>query len=381
MSGNKNEHNSDYVQLKGRLLSRTAVVMALAFVIVLVLYFLLWRQRGGNLIVDLLQYFAGMEEGEAIDFYWTYVRSYAPIIWVLSFFVMFLVLMRTVLNHFIDYFDRVNGGIAAILDERAEIKLPSELSATERKLREVQGELKQRTFDAQLAEQRKNDLVMYLAHDIRTPLTSVIGYLNLLEEAPDMPSEQKAKYIGITLEKAYRLEHMVDEFFEITKYNLRQISISKEPIDLYYMLVQLTDEFTPMLRQNGNTIELIAPEELTVFGDPDKLARVLNNVLKNAVSYSFADSPIRIAAEKEGDCIHIVFTNRGPSLPAERLEDIFEKFYRMDVARGSHSGGSGLGLAIAREIVTLHGGTISAQCEGNDISFHIALPAVPPDSL
>lgn len=381
MSGNNNEHNSDYVQLKGKLLSRTAVVMALAFVIVLVLYFLFWRQRGGNLIVDLLQYFAGMEEGEAIDFYWTYVRSYAPIIWVLSFFVMFLVLMRAVLNHFIDYFDRVNGGIAAILDERAEIKLPSELSATERKLREVQGELKQRTFDVQLAEQRKNDLVMYLAHDIRTPLTSVIGYLNLLEEAPDMPSEQKAKYIGITLEKAYRLEHMVDEFFEITKYNLRQISISKEPIDLYYMLVQLTDEFTPMLRQNGNTIELIAPEELTVFGDPDKLARVLNNVLKNAVSYSFADSPIRITAEKEGDCIHIVFTNQGPSLPAERLEDIFEKFYRMDVARGSHSGGSGLGLAIAREIVTLHGGTISAQCEGNDISFHISLPAAPPDSL
>lgn len=381
MSGNNNEHNSDYVQLKGKLLSRTAVVMALAFVIVLVLYFLFWRQRGGNLIVDLLQYFAGMEEGEAIDFYWTYVRSYAPIIWVLSFFVMFLVLMRAVLNHFIDYFDRVNGGIAAILDERAEIKLPSELSATERKLREVQGELKQRTFDVQLAEQRKNDLVMYLAHDIRTPLTSVIGYLNLLEEAPDMPAEQKAKYIGITLEKAYRLEHMVDEFFEITKYNLRQISISKEPIDLYYMLVQLTDEFTPMLRQNGNTIELIAPEELTVFGDPDKLARVLNNVLKNAVSYSFADSPIRITAEKEGDCIYIVFTNQGPSLPAERLEDIFEKFYRMDVARGSHSGGSGLGLAIAREIVTLHGGTISAQCEGNDISFHISLPAAPPDSL
>lgn len=381
MSGNNNEHNSDYVQLKGKLLSRTAVVMALAFVIVLVLYFLFWRQRGGNLIVDLLQYFAGMEEGEAIDFYWTYVRSYAPIIWVLSFFVMFLVLMRAVLNHFIDYFDRVNGGIAAILDERVEIKLPSELSATERKLREVQGELKQRTFDVQLAEQRKNDLVMYLAHDIRTPLTSVIGYLNLLEEAPDMPAEQKAKYIGITLEKAYRLEHMVDEFFEITKYNLRQISISKEPIDLYYMLVQLTDEFTPMLRQNGNTIELIAPEELTVFGDPDKLARVLNNVLKNAVSYSFADSPIRITAEKEGDCIHIVFTNQGPSLPAERLEDIFEKFYRMDVARGSHSGGSGLGLAIAREIVTLHGGTISAQCEGNDISFHISLPAAPPDSL
>lgn len=377
---NRQERNSDYIQLKLGLLFRTALIMALSFLIVFVLYFLIWRQRGGDVIVDLLQYFHIMEEGEAIDFYWMYVRNYAPFIWGVSFLVMFLILMGVMLNRFMDYFDQVNRGIAAILEEHRDIALSPELSATERKLREVKSELRQRTLEAQLAEQRKNDLVMYLAHDIRTPLTSVIGYLNLLAEAPDMPTEQRTKYIGITLDKAYRLEHMVNEFFEITRYNLRQISISKEPIDLYYMLVQLTDEFTPMLKEKENRIELVAPEELRVFGDGDKLARVFNNVLKNAVSYSFANSTIIITAQETEEGISIVFSNRGPTLPKEKLQDLFEKFYRLDASRSSNTGGTGLGLAIAKEIVVLHGGTITAQCEGNDISFTIVLPKEPGDA-
>ena len=130
---------------------------------------------------------------------------------------------------------------------------------------------------------RKNDLVAYLAHDLRTPLTSIIGYLNLLEEAPDMPPEQKVKYTHIALEKAYRLENLVNEFFEIARYNLQQIDIKKESIDLYYMLVQVTDELYPLLSARGNTAVLRACEDLTVDGDPDKLARVFNNILKNAV--------------------------------------------------------------------------------------------------
>src|SRR5699024_10705445 len=96
---------------------------------------------------------------------------------------------------------------------------------------------------AALAEQRKDELVMYLAHDIRTPLTSVIGYLSLLEEAPDMPAAEKSKNIHIALDKAYRLNKMVNEFFEITRYHSKQIKLNKQPIDLYYMLVQLRDEF------------------------------------------------------------------------------------------------------------------------------------------
>ncbi len=221
---------------------------------------------------------------------------------------------------------------------------------------------------------QKNDLVTYLAHDLKTPLTSVIGYLSLLDEAPDMPSEQKAKYTHIALDKAYRLERLVNEFFEITRYNLQQIKLEKEQIDLYYMLVQMVDEFYPILSEKGNSAILCADEDLTLYGDPIKLARVFNNILKNAAAYSDPDSEIRIFAGEADGSVTVSFLNRGPAIPPGKLNAIFTKFYRVDSARGSSTGGAGLGLAIAKEIVTLHGGTITAQSEGHTTTFTVTLP-------
>jgi len=215
---------------------------------------------------------------------------------------------------------------------------------------------------------------MYLAHDIRTPLTSVIGYLNLIAEVPDMPTEQRAKYVNITLDKAYRLEKMINEFFEITRYNTQQISITKEKIDLYYMMVQLSDELSPMLSANGNTTVLNVDENLIVSGDPEKLARVFNNVLKNAAIYSTPNSEIVISAEENEESVIVAFTNHGKTVPKEKLASVFEKFYRMDEARTSNAGGAGLGLAIAKEIVTLHGGTIVADSDNDTVTFTITLP-------
>ena len=117
---------------------------------------------------------------------------------------------------------------------------------------------------------RKNDLIAYLAHDLKTPLTSVIGYLSLLDEASDMPKKQKEKYTSIALDKASRLEKLINEFFEITRYNLQQMELEEETIDLYYMLVQMTDEFYPLLKAHGNTAELKVDEDIVVFGDSIK---------------------------------------------------------------------------------------------------------------
>lgn len=222
--------------------------------------------------------------------------------------------------------------------------------------------------------ERKNDLIAYLAHDLKTPLTSVIGYLDLLEEAADMPEAQRKKYIHITLEKALRLEKMINEFFEITRYNLQEIILEKETIDLSFMLMQLTDEFYPLLSDHGNTIELQAEENLTVYGDSVKLARVFNNILKNAISYSYPNSPIKVYAGKREKDIFICFINQGKTIPQEKLNAIFEKFFRMDEARSTNTGGAGLGLAIAKEIVTLHGGSISASSENEMTTFSVALP-------
>lgn len=222
---------------------------------------------------------------------------------------------------------------------------------------------------------RKNDLIVYLAHDLKTPLTSIIGYLSLLQEIPEMPIAQKSKYINITLDKALRLEKLINEFFDITRYNLQQISLEKESINLYYMLVQLTDEFYPILQAHGNTITLQADENLILYGDSEKLARVFNNILKNAVAYSYPDTEIQVFANGNEKEIHIDFQNRGKTIPKHKLESIFEKFFRLDESRSVNTGCAGLGLAISKEIILLHGGTIWAESEHEQTTFHITLPS------
>jgi len=255
------------------------------------------------------------------------------------------------------------------------IQLSPEMSSMEQKLIAIQQALAKREQDAKLAEQRKNDMVMYLAHDIKTPLTSVLGYLSLLDEASDMPTAQKAKYVNITLEKAYRLERLIDEFFEITRYNFQTVTLAKEKIDLYYMLAQMADEFFPSLSAKGKEIRLNAPEDAILYGDPDKLARVFNNILKNAIAYSTDNSIIDIAADVSDDIVSITFKNHG-SIPKEKLSSIFEKFYRLDSARSTELGGAGLGLAIAREIIAEHKGEIFADSDHEYTTFTVNLPAL-----
>ena len=222
---------------------------------------------------------------------------------------------------------------------------------------------------------RKNELVAYLAHDLKTPLTSVIGYISLLQEAPDMPVEQRAKYTGIALEKALRLERLINEFFDITRYNLQQIVLEEETFDLGFLLMQMADEFYPVLEQHGKSISIHADEDLPVAADSAKLARVFNNILKNAVAYSYDNTEIEIYAEKRENTIRVSISNFGKTIPKQKLDMIFEKFYRLDDARSTNTGGAGLGLAIAKEIIVAHGGTISVTSEKQITTFTVELPA------
>lgn len=223
-------------------------------------------------------------------------------------------------------------------------------------------------------EARKNDLITYLAHDLKTPLTSVIGYLSLLHEAPDLPTEQRIKYVDITLEKAHRLEHLINEFFDITRYNLQQMQLELSDTDLGYLLIQLTDEFYPLLESHGNTVILDAPDTLHLVCDANKMARVFNNLLKNAITYSTAHTPIRITAEETAETVTIAFRNEGPTIPAEKLAQIFDKFFRVDESRSTQTGGAGLGLAIAKDIVTAHEGTLTAESKDGHTTFRVQLP-------
>ncbi|MCM1325210.1 MAG: HAMP domain-containing histidine kinase [Bacteroidales bacterium] len=367
-------HDARYSRLKQKLFLRILGLPLIAILIIFILYRLYRSHKVVDFIVSLYQRLFDLNYYAAVDLYHITFRENEFIILLIAATSIFGLLLLWVIRWFVKYFTIVNQGIDDLLNDEEEIFLPTELLATESRLNAVKKALKQSSLDAKLAEQRKNDLVMYLAHDIRTPLTSVIGYLNLLEEVPDMPEKQRINYIHITLDKAYRLEKMINEFFEITRYNLQQIVLNKETIDLYYMMLQLTDELSPILAANANTAVLNVPENLTVYGDPDKLARVFNNVLKNAAAYSYRGTEIIIRAEEKESFVEISFQNKGKTIPKEKLATIFEKFYRLDESRSSHTGGTGLGLAIAKEIVTVHGGNITADSENDTVSFVITLP-------
>lgn len=298
------------------------------------------------------------------------------------------------------------------------VSLSPALSDLESRLNQIKFVSMNNLRAAKEAEQRKNDLVTYLAHDLKTPITSVIGYLTLLRDEPQISDEMRSRYMNIALDKAERLDDLINEFFEITRFNLSHISLEKKQINLSLMLQQLTYEFQPMLAEKNLTCSLNAPENLMLRCDPDKLQRVFDNLLRNAVNYSFPNSEIKITASEEisqnaGDTtasgrtgssayifdsqtksaadspadlfgsqtksttgsIRLIFENRGDTISREKLDRLFEQFYRLDSSRSTKSGGAGLGLAIAKEIAELHGGRITAFSENEIIRFEVILPA------
>lgn len=228
---------------------------------------------------------------------------------------------------------------------------------------------------AKEAEQRKNDLIVYLAHDLKTPLTSVIGYLTLLRDETEISETLREKYLAISLDKAERLEELINEFFEITRFNLSNIELQKSNVNLTRMLEQIAFEFKPMLLAKGMECTLDAPADVMMKCDANKMQRVFDNILRNAVFYSYENSVVEIAVNQDEKETSIRFINSGDTIPEEKLGRLFEQFYRLDYARGTNSGGAGLGLAIARQIVTLHGGTINAESENEKIEFTVIIPS------
>jgi two-component system sensor histidine kinase VanS len=300
---------------------------------------------------------------------------YASLLITIVWFMMLLIIIYVYWKKTAGYIEDIAAASMALVQpDDEDIRLPEELREIEDRMNQIKRTALQNERDAKEAERRKNDLVVNLAHDIRTPLSSVIGYLSLLDEAPDMPAEQRIKYAGITLEKAFRLEHLIEEFFEITRFNLSSIVLNKGKINLSFMLQQMADEFYPMLSPQGKKAIVHASDDLIVWGDADKLSRVFNNILKNAIAYSYDGSVIDITAFEQAKSKVIQFINIGDPIPPQKLETIFERFYRLDTSRSSQTGGAGLGLAIAKEIVNAHGGTITAQCDGDKTTFSVFLP-------
>ena len=254
------------------------------------------------------------------------------------------------------------------------IRLPPAMKSVEDQLNLAREEALHAQRTAREAEQRKNDLVVYLAHDLKTPLTSVIGYLTLLRDEPQISPELRARYTGIALDKAERLEDLINEFFDITRFNLSHLELEKQTVDLSRMLQQVASEFEPILAEEKLTCLLDLPPRMDYACDPDKLARVFDNLLRNACHYSTPGTEVQISGTETDSSIVLSFHNEGRTIPPEKLERIFDQFFRLDSSRATRTGGAGLGLAIAKEIVELHGGTISARSWDNQVLFQVTLP-------
>lgn len=380
MRNQKKRQDSGYGQVKTKLFLVTIFTMLFSVLGASLLYDFVFRGRFANFVVGFLDHviYAGRKDAyeRARETYQLYIRNYLEWYFMGGIMFLFMIAQMIYINSFIKYFSEINRGIDALVTENAgDVILSQELAATERKINSIKHTLEKRKSDALLAEQRKNDLIVYLVHDLKTPLTSVIGYLTLLRDEPQISQELRCRYTEIALDKAERLEELINEFFDITRFNLTALTLETERLHLSRMLEQLASEFHPILAERELRWSLNIAPDIMLAGDADKLARAFDNLIRNAVNYSYAGTEISLYAQTEADMVKIMIKNSGKTIPPDKLSHIFEQFYRADAARSSATGGAGLGLAIAKEIVELHGGTITAASANECTIFIVTLPA------
>lgn len=307
-------------------------------------------------------------------FYMRYRSLYTACVCVALWTVIVLVLTYQLVRRAARYIDEVQEAAHQVASANdALITLSPELSEIAADLNQLKQESLANARAAKEAENRKSDLIMYLAHDLKTPLASVIGYLQLLRDEPTLPEEARTRYLATTLRKAERLDALTNEFFEITRFNLSEIPLAPQRMDLSLLLEQLVFEAQPQLAEKNLTAALHTPEQLPLRADPAGLSRVFDNLLRNAILYSWPDTEIDITATADDERATIRFTNQGDTIPPEKLARLFEQFFRLDASRAT-SGGAGLGLAIARAITRQHGGDITAESANDRVTFTVTLP-------
>lgn len=329
-----------------------------------------------------------------------FIRSLKLPVALCLYFIGALVIAFIVLNKSLQYFDILSSSVRKLLNSKdTHVDLPDDLSIVRSELVNIKAQSIEAERHAINAEKRKNELVAYLAHDIKTPLTSILGYLTLLNETATLPDEQRRHYAEIALNKAERLEGLIDEFFEITRYNLQSIPIERETFNLELFCQQIADDFYPEAKHKQLSIE-VKPQQSTespqpdktnntspvlanasydnefqIFADPEKLARAVSNVMRNALAYAEPQSTITIELIPTPKGSVIAIRNKGKEISPTHLQSIFEKFFREDTSRNSKQGGAGLGLAIAKEIMLAHGGDITATSEHGITIFRLFIPA------
>lgn len=279
---------------------------------------------------------------------------------------------------YLKYFDEISNGIHHLAngDFTNEVRVSSndEFGNIAREINVASEKLKEAVERGDFAESSKDQLIVNLAHDLRTPLTSVLGYLDLILKDENLTKEQIKHFATIAFTKSQRLESLIDELFEITRMNYGMLQLNKKPIDISELLIQLDEELYPLLEKHHLEARLNVDPHLSINGDGKLLARVFENLLTNAVRYGYDGQFVDLNGYIDNGEVVVQVMNYGDSIPEEDLPYLFDMFYTGDKARSENRGGTGLGLFIAKNIVEQHNGKISAESNVVRTMFEVRLP-------
>ena len=290
------------------------------------------------------------------------------------FAVIFLFLQRRSLEYIRKIYEAVEKISQGDLNTEIEVVGDDEFSSMAAGLNQMTRDIRSLMDKEREAERSKNELITNVAHDLRTPLTSIIGYLELLSNGTPMTPEMEKKYIDIAYTKAKRLEKLIEDLFGFTKLNYGKISMKVSKVDIIKLLSQLLEEFYPSFAEKNLVYELRSNVPAKVItADGNLLARLFDNLINNAIKYGAEGKKILVDVEADDAVVTVSVTNYGYVIPASELPFLFNKFYRVERSRSSATGGTGLGLAIAKNIVDMHGGDIRVASDLNGTVFTVRL--------
>lgn len=318
----------------------------------------------------------GMENSLALLFYrpGTMIVLLYVLLGIGVFSVSFLLLQSRSMR----YISRISSAMREIAEGDLNITLDvegdDEFADMAENLNNMVEELRQLMDRERESERTKNELITNVAHDLRTPLTSIIGYLELLSGPVKLNEEMQKKYLDITYKKSKRLQKLIEDLFGFTKLNYGKIAMHVGQLDIVKLLGQLLEEAYPNFVEKGLSYDLQSnvPAK-TINADGNLLARLFDNLIGNAIKYGADGKRVLVQIHAESETVTVSVTNYGYVIPADELPLIFNKFYRVEQSRSSSTGGTGLGLAIAKEIVDMHGGTISVASDLNGTVFTVKL--------
>lgn len=299
-------------------------------------------------------------------------------IFILTFILTFLLLTRRMVKDII----RLEQGLQIIsegnLNYRVPVNRQDELGRVASNINHMTEQLKQQIAKERELEQSKMDMITGISHDLRTPLTSIIGYIELLKSESFQDKAEYDRFIQNTYNKATHLKKLLDDLFEYTRLNAVNTQLDLKTVDLCQLLEQLLFEFEPLAQEHGIRIEKkLGDAPIMVSLDSDKIARAIDNLLMNALKYSFKPGTIHVRMSVQHNHVTIDVENKGMPLTIEQKNRLFDRFYKVDYSRNSEGiqSGSGLGLSIARNIAELHQGTLTLEHTRNVFIFQLSLPS------